>query len=159
SSYVDLSVVPIVWFFPRTGLAEVPVLSLANLHAGFANICGVDDARERAHDLAIETRDALRCTRAHVECDVRHAQHDAPETALIWRMHVDAVTPRADGLDAVVAFAEIELGSFQRLAQLGQTVEQRGAVRDDQAGDAAKHVGLAGRQMELAHPDINPHVA
>src|SRR5439155_1428861 len=27
------------------------------------------------------------------------------------------------------------------------------------AGDAAKHVGLAGRQMELAHPDIDPHVA
>src|SRR5437667_4312854 len=115
---VDLSVVPIVGFFRRTGLAEVPVLSLANLHAGFANVCSVD-ARERAHDLTIETRDALCRTRAHVERDVRHAQHDAPETALIRRVHVDAVTPRTDGLDAVVAFAEIKLGSFQRLAQLG----------------------------------------
>src|SRR5262245_14444907 len=74
-------------------------------------------------------------------------------------MHMDAVTPRADGLDAVVAFAEIELGSFQRLAQLGQTVKQGGAVRNDQAGDAAQHVGLARRQMELAHSDIDPHVA
>src|SRR5262249_15875171 len=145
--------------FRRVGLAEIPVLSLAHLHAGFRCVCVLDYRRERAHYLAIEAPDALSRARTHVERDIRHAQHDAAEAALIRRMHVDAITPRANGLDAVVAFPEIELGSLQRLAQLRQTAKQRGAVRDDQAGDAAQHVGLAGRQMELAHSDIDPHVA
>jgi len=72
-------------------------------------------------------------------------------------MHVDAVAPGAHGLDAVVAFAEVELGSLQRLAHLRQAVEQRGAVGHDEPGGAAQHVGSAGRQVELAHPDIDPH--
>src|SRR5262249_19434503 len=74
-------------------------------------------------------------------------------------MNVDAVAPGADRLHAVVAFAEVEFRSFQRLAHLRQALEQRGAVRHDQSGDAAQHVRLPGRQMELAYADIDPHVA
>jgi len=46
-----------------------------------------------------------------------------------------------------------------RLTRLGQAIEQHGAVRDNQSGDAAQHIRLPGRQMELAYPDIDPHVA
>ena len=74
-----------------------------------------DHGRERAHDLAIEARDALRRAGADVELDIGHAQHDAAEAALVRRMNVDAVAPRADGLDAIVAFAEVELRSLSGL--------------------------------------------
>ena len=91
--------------------------------------------------------------------DIGHAEHDAAEAARVGRMHVDAVAPRADGLDAIVALAEVELGAFERLAHLRQAIEQRRAVRHHQSDDAAQHVGLADRQMELAHADIDPHQA
>ena len=82
-----------------------------------------------------------------------------PKLFVVRRMDVDAVAPRADGLDAVVAFAEVELGALQRLAHLRQAIEQGGAVGHHQSGDAAQHVGLPVRQMELAHADIDPHQA
>src|SRR5262249_31932271 len=156
---VNLAVVPIVRFLRRIGLAEVPVLLLAHLHAGFRRVSVLDDGRKRAHHLAIETRNAMRGAGTDVERDVRHAQHDTAKAVRVRRMHVDAVTPRADRLDTIVAFAEVELRSFQWLAYLRQAIEQRGAVRDDQSGDAAQHVRLPGRQMKLAYPDIDPHVA
>src|SRR5262245_19089146 len=156
---VDLRVVPVIGLLGLVGLAEVPVLLLAHLHAGLADVCALDHGRERAHDVAIETRDAVRRAGTDVELDIGHPQHDAAEAGLVRRMNVDAVAPGADRLHAVVAFAEVEFRSFQRLAHLRQALEQRGAVRHDQAGDAAQHVGLPSRQMELAHPDIDPHVA
>src|SRR6266404_4416295 len=156
---VDLRVVPVIRLLGLVGFAEVPVLLLAHLHAGFADVCALDHGRERAHDVAIETRDAVRRAGTNVELDVGHPQHDAAEAGLVWRMNVDAVAPGADGLDAVVAFAEVEFRSFQRLAHLRQALEQRGAIRHDYPGDATQHVGLPSRQMELAHPDIDPHVA
>ena len=85
----------------------------------------------------------------HVELDVGHAEHDAAEAVGVRRVHVDAVAPGADGLDAVVAFAEVELGALERLAHLRQALEQRGAVGHHQPGDAAQHVGLPHRQVEL----------
>ena len=39
-----------------------------------------------------------------------------------------------------------------------QPLEQGRAVRQHQAGDAAQDLDPAGRQMELALPDIDPHV-
>src|SRR5262249_293905 len=82
--------------------AEVPVLLLAHLHAGFRRVSVLDDGRKRAHHLAIETRNAMRGAGTDVERDVRHAQHDTAKAALVRRMHVDAVTPRADRLDTFV---------------------------------------------------------
>ena len=62
-------------------------------------------------------------------------------------------------LDAVVALAEFEFCAFERLLHALEPVQERFTVRHDQAGDAAQHVGLAHRQVELAHADIDPHVA
>ncbi len=156
---IDLYVMAVVRLLRRIGLAEVPVLFLAHLHTGLADVRARDHGRECAHHLAIETDDALRRAGTDVELDIGHAQHDAAEAALVRRMHVDAVAPWAGGLNAVVAFAEVKLRFLQRLAQVYQALEQRGAVRHHQSGDAAQHVRLAGWQMELAHPDIDPHVA
>ena len=74
-------------------------------------------------------------------------------------MNIDAIAPRADGLDTIVGFAEFELRVFQALADLRQSIEQRATVRNDQAGDAAEDVGSSYRQMKLSHADIDPHVA
>src|SRR6266542_5964291 len=156
---VDLRVMPVVRLLGRVGLVEIPVLLLAHLHAGFRRISVLDDTRQRAHDFAVESRDAARRAGTHVERDIGHTQHDTAKAALVRRMHVDAVAPWADRLDAIVVFAEVELRSVQRLTHLGQAIEQRGAVRDNQSGDAAQHIRLPGRQMELAYPDIDPHVA
>jgi len=54
-------------------------------------------------------------------------------------------------------FSEIEAASGERLARLGQTIEQRLAVRQHKAGDPAQDLDPAGRQMELTPPDIDPH--
>src|SRR6516165_7222155 len=156
---VDLRVVPVIGLLGLVGLAEVPVLFLAHLHVGLAHICAFDHGRKRTHDLAIETRDAVRCAGTDVERDVGHPQHDAAEAGLVRRMNVDAVAPGADRLHAVVAFAEVEFRSFQRLAHLGQALEQRGAIGHNQSGNAAQHVRPPDRQMELAYADIDPHVA
>src|SRR5215468_1668938 len=156
---IDLRVVTVIGLLGLVGLAEVPVLLLARLHAGLVDTCALDHGRERTHDLAIETRDAVHRAGTDVERDIGHPQHDAAEAGLVRRMNVDAVAPGADRLHAVVAFAEVEFRSFQRLAHLRQTLQQRRTIRHDQAGDAAQHVGLPSRQMELAHPDIDPHVA
>src|SRR5262249_32839137 len=113
---VDLHVMPVIRLLGLVELAEVPVLLLAHLHAGLADVSALDHGRKRAHDLAIETRDAVRRAGTDVELDVGHPQHDAAEAGLVWRMNVDAVAPGADRLHAVVAFAEVEFRSFQRLA-------------------------------------------
>jgi hypothetical protein len=44
-------------------------------------------------------------------------------------------------------------------SHLREAIEQRGTIRHHQPGDAAQHVGLSHRQVELAHADIDPHVA
>src|ERR1051326_2683529 len=44
-------------------------------------------------------------------------------------------------------------------AGLGLTRDPIMMPGDDQAGRAAQHLGIAGRQVELAAPDVDPHVA
>src|SRR6476620_2849822 len=115
---IDLRVVAVIRLLRLFCLAEVPVLLLAHLYSSLAAVSVLDHRRERAHDIAIEAGDAVRGAGAHVEFDVRHPQHDTAEAVLVRRMDVDAIAPRADGLDAVVGFAEVELGPLQRLAHL-----------------------------------------
>src|SRR6516164_1550998 len=156
---VDLRVVPVIGLLGLVGLAEVPVLLLAHLHAGLADVCALGHGHERAQDIAIETRDAVRRAGTDVEFDVGHPQHDAAEAGLVWRMNVDAVAPGADRLHAVVAFAEVEFRSFQRLAHLRQALEQRGAIRRDQPGNPAQHVRPPGRQWNWLMPTLTHMLA
>src|SRR6266851_520162 len=110
-------------------LAKIPVLLLPDLNARGAAAAVLDDSGKPSHHFAIEPRDPLGRARADVECDVRHAQHDASEAALVRRMNVDAIAPGTHGLDAIIAFAESEFGSFQRFSHLREAIEQRGAIR------------------------------
>src|SRR5260370_1186586 len=100
----------------------------------------------------------LTSARADVEMDVGQAEGDGAEAVRVRGVTMDAIAPWRDSLDAIVAFAEIEAGPFQRLARLGQPLQQGRAVRQHQAGDAAQDLDPAGRQMELALPDIDPHI-
>jgi hypothetical protein len=58
----------------------------------------------------------------------------------------------------VVVLLEGELRALELFRHGGEPGEQRLAARDHQRGVAAQHLRLAGRQVELAAPDIHPHV-
>ena len=74
-------------------------------------------------------------------------------------MHMDAIAPRTNGLDAIVAFAEVELGPGQRLAHARKAIEQSAAVGHHQPDHAAHDFRRSRRQVKLACADIDPHVA
>src|SRR5258708_37136167 len=113
------------------------------------DVGGVDHARERAHDVAIEPCDAIRRAGTHVERDVRDAQHDTAEATLVRRVHVDPVAPRADRLDAIVGFAELEFCSLQRLAYPLEAGGQGEPALADPPGPAAQRGGPALCEMAL----------
>ena len=68
------------------------------------------------------------------------------------------IAPGADRLDAVVVLGEIEARAVEFLAHVGKPRQQRLAALHHDAGMAAQHLRVAGRQMELAASDIDPHV-
>src|SRR5579863_51490 len=158
---VNLHVMLVVGLFRRVGLAENKILLFADLDARLWPGAVLVHLRRRIEYLAIEPGNTRRRPGSHVEADIGHAELDAPEALGVRCMHMDAIAPRAHRLDAIVALAEIELGAVKllALAHPRQPVEQTGAIRRHQSDDPAQHVGRAHRQMELAHADIDPHVA
>src|SRR5277367_5471712 len=92
--------------FRRIGLAEIKILLLADLDAGFGAGAVLLDLGRDVHHLAIKARDALRGAGADIEADIGHAELDTAEALDVGRVHSDAVAPGAYGLDAVVALAE-----------------------------------------------------
>ena len=54
--------------------------------------------------------------------------------------------------------AHLELRALERLAHPREPLEQRLAVRQHDADAPAQHLGLAGRQMELAASEVDPHI-
>ncbi len=112
----------------------------------------------RVERLAVEFDDAVGRSARHVELHVGHAEPHLAK-ARARRVAADAIAPRAGRLDVVVMLLEAEAGSVQRLAHGGQAAHQRLPVRNDQPRVAAQHLRLAGRQVELAAADVDPHVA
>ena len=83
---------------------------------------------------------------------------DAAEPRRVRLVQADGVAPRAGRLDVVVVLAEVELGVGELRLHAGEPLQQRLAAFDHDAGLAAQHLRLAGRQMELAAADVHPHV-
>ena len=81
-----------------------------------------------------------------------------PKRGGVRLVAADAVAPRADRLDVVVVLGEVEAGAVELLAHAGEPLQQRLAALHHDAGVAAQHLRIAGRQVELAAPDIDPHV-
>jgi hypothetical protein len=52
----------------------------------------------------------------------------------------------------------VELGVGELFLGLAQALTELLERRDDEADMAAQHIRVAGRQMELAVADIDPHV-
>src|SRR6516165_2945143 len=156
---VNLHVMPVVGPFGRVGLTKIEILFRADLHARLRADAIFNDLGGSVQHLTIEPRDARRGAGTNVETDVGHAKLNAAETFRIGRMHMDAIAPGANRLDAIVAFAKLELRSGQRFADTRQTIEERAAVGYHQSGHAAHDFRRSRRQMELAHADIDPHIA
>ena len=157
---VDLHVMTVVRPFGCVGFTEIEILFLADLHARLRRAGAVfDDIGGRAQHLAIKPRDARSGPGPDVEPNVRHAELNAAKTLRVGRMHVDAVAPRANRLDAIVAFAEVELAPGQRFADAREAIEERATIRHYQSSHAAQDFWRSHRQVELAHADIDPHVA
>jgi hypothetical protein len=134
-------------------------LFLADLHASFWAGAIFDDLRRSVEHLAIKPHDAGRGAGPNVETDESHPKLDPAKARLVGRVHMDAVAPRTHRLDAIVAFAEVELGPSERFADARETIEQCTALRRHQSDHAAQHFRRAHRQVELAHADIDPHIA
>ena len=73
-------------------------------------------------------------------------------------MHIEAIAPRAGDRDAIIGLLNRELRAGERLLDVVEPLQQRSAVRRHQADRAAQHPWLAGRQVELALADIDPHI-
>ena len=108
--------------------------------------------------MLIELGDALRGADRHVELDIGNAERDAAEALRVGLVQADGVAPGAGGLDVIVVLGESEFGAVEPRLDVGEPRQQRLAAFDDDAGLAAQHLRLAGRQMELAAADIHPHV-
>src|SRR5947199_1267178 len=121
---VKLHVMAVIGHFRLIGLAEIPVLFLADLHPGGTAAAVADDGGQRAHDLAVKARNTLGRPRADVELDVGHAENDTAKAAFIRRMDVDAIAPGAHGLHAIIALTKLEFRPFQGLSQLAETVKK-----------------------------------
>src|SRR5277367_563412 len=112
----------------------------------------------RAHDLGVKAGDSVRGLRRHVELNVTDAQRDRTETS-IRLVAAILVAPRAGRFDEGFIFMEVEAGAVELFARLAQPLQQRAAIRYHESGVAAQHLRFAARQMELAAPDVDPHVA
>src|SRR5262249_32771843 len=156
---VDLHVMSVVRPFRRVGLAEIKILFLANLHAHLRTRAVFDDVGGREQHLPIKPRDARCGARPDLETDIGHAKLNPAKTLRIGRMHMDAVAPRTNRLDAIVAFAEVDFGLGQRLTYAREAFEQGAAIGHHQSRHSAQDLRCSHRQMELAHADIDPHIA
>src|SRR5215510_808705 len=154
---VDLHVMLIVFRKRPVGLAEDEILVLADLDPSGGAV-GIGDGRGRTDHRRVESRDAARGADRHVELDIGHAERDASEARKVGLVAANPVAPWAGRLDVVVMLREGEPGALELLAHRGKPIEQRRAAGDDEAGMAAQDLRLVGRQMELAAPDIDPHV-
>jgi hypothetical protein len=76
----------------------------------------------------------------------------------IRRKASDAISPRTRGLDEPFLLDEIEARPFQPFANSPQPHHQRFAIRYYDSSVTAQNLRLIGRQVELAAPDIDPHV-
>ena len=154
---VHLHVMTVERRLRRVGLAELHVLVLAHLHARERAVA-VLHLRGRAHDRRIERRDRFRAADRHVEFDVGDAERDAPEALGVRLVAAHAIAPRTGRLDIIIVLAEAEFRPLELAAYPREPVEQRVAAGDHQPGMPAHDLRRTGRQMELAAPDIDPHV-
>ena len=77
---------------------------------------------------------------------------------LIGLIQAELVAPGAGRLDIGIVLLAVELGVGELFLGFAETLAQFLERRDDKPDMAAQYVRLAGRQMELAVADIDPHV-
>src|SRR6516165_3079000 len=93
-----------------------------------------------AHHLAVELRKSIRGARRHVKSEVRHSQCHASETASVGCVNPNAVSPRANRLNAIVALTKGKSGIFEVLAHAFEPIQQSGMIRNNKADRAPQHV-------------------
>jgi hypothetical protein len=139
------------------GFPEDEILLLADLHRDRRAVA-VRKLRRRTDHAAIEGADPLCRSDRHVELDIGNAEPDAAEACGIRLVHAHAIAPRAGRLDEVVVGLKPEFCIGEFLLDRREPLQQRLPSLHHDAGDAAQHLRLAARQVELAAPDIDPHV-
>src|SRR6266567_8515174 len=141
--------VTVVFPLRPIALAELQILVLAHLRAHHGAVAVFEFGRH-PHDLRIESADALRGPRRHLELDIGDAERDASETRGIRLIAAHPIAPGTGCLDVVVALAERKRGAVELLCDRREPIEQGVAARDDDPGMAAQHLWHAAWQMKLA---------
>src|SRR4029077_7262090 len=114
--YIDLHVMAVERPFRCFSLAKHEVLPGPDHDARAPSLTVIDEIGARAQDLAVEAGDPRRGAGGHGEVHIGHAERGRAEPVAVGRVAMDAIAPRRDGLDAIVALAEIEAGALERLA-------------------------------------------
>src|SRR5580704_17496122 len=155
---VDLQVMAVEFRDFPVGFAEDQFLLIPSADMRGAAFAVLLDAGGRIEDLAIEARDAVSGTLRHGELDIAHAEIDRAEPFLVRLVEAELVAPWAGRLDILVVLLAVEFGVGELFLGLAEALAQLFERRDDETDMAAQHVRVAGRQMELAIADIDPHV-
>ncbi len=155
----DLNVVTVIGRLRRRAFAIQHAAFSRGIGPGIGPTLIGGDAGDAAQDFHVEFGDRGQVgANGDVELDIGHADPHGPEQRRGRGVAADAVAPRACGFHDIAGDAVGELGAFQEFLGILQPLQQRFQVRQHQPGRAAHHLGAACRQMELAAPDIDPHV-
>ena len=73
-------------------------------------------------------------------------------------MAEEVIAPRTDRLDMIVVLGEVELRSLERLAHALEPAQEGFSIGHHEADPAAQVLWRSGDQVELAAPDIDPHI-
>jgi hypothetical protein len=112
---------------------------------------------DRAHHVAVESRDTVGGAFRHVQFDISNSKRDSTE-ALIGLIAPDAISPRTNGLDEIFVLLEIEACPAKPFTSSFEALDQRLTIRHDDSGVTAHKLRRRRRQMELAAADVDPHV-
>src|SRR5579872_2595518 len=155
---IDLQMVAVERLQLLVGLAKDQALLDADRHIGGLALAIALDLGLGAEDFAIEAADAHRAVGRHGKLDKRNPEIDLAKTLDVRLVETELVAPRAGRPDVIVVFLELELGVLEVALDALKAVQKLLAVRRDDADMAAEHQGLAGRHMDLALADVDPHV-
>src|SRR6202022_4281054 len=140
------------------GLAEDQLLLVSDADMRSAAVAVLLDLGRRVESRAVEGRDAVPGYFRHRELDIAHAEIDRAEPFLVRLIEAELVAPRAGRLNKGVVLLAIELGVGELLLGLAKALAELLERRNHETDMAAQHIWIAGRQMELALADIDPHV-
>src|ERR1700722_1612055 len=156
--HIDLHMMTVVRRQRLVGLAKNQVLPDPDSDPCIASTVILDDLRRRAHDLLIEAPDTIGGLGRHVKFHVADAECNRAKALAVGLITSDAVAPRTGRLDILVVLLKVEARAVEKFAHFAQALHQRLPIRNHDANAPAHYLRFPAGKMELAAPDVDPHI-